>query len=117
MADAAAAAAAGGEAAADGAPTFVFGYGSVINDASRAGTTGGGELAAAARVLPCFGARREWNFRSSTGFTALGLRRATPGDSVNGVVFQARTRARAKRGSACVYARTCVDEGCALTRC
>ena len=62
--------------AASAAPQLVFGYGSVVNDDSRATTTGGGEPTAAARLLPGSGWVRAWNFRSDTGFTALGVRRA-----------------------------------------
>ena len=83
-------------AAHDASACLIFGYGSIINDESRAGTTGGGELVAAARLLPGVGWTRCWNFRSATGFTALGLRRAAPGDEdagMNGVLFQARAEA------------------------
>jgi hypothetical protein len=77
---------------------YIFGYGSIINDSSRIATSttshspikkeaplgtkvtsdsdssGGGlhDLAVAARLSPDF-ARRVWNFRCPTGFTALGI--------------------------------------------
>lgn len=74
--------------------SFLFGYGSIINDFSRLATlgeiqcgivetsckgnysTGGaqeGDTAVAAFLSSMFQHRRSWCYRSSTGFTALGL--------------------------------------------
>ena len=67
---------------------FVFGYGSIVNNDSRASTLGAACPAVAARLLPSYGWARSWCFKASTGFTALGL--APSGDSataVNGVLF------------------------------
>jgi tetratricopeptide (TPR) repeat protein len=68
---------------------FVFGYGSIVNNDSRASTLGAAHRpAVAARLLPSYGWTRSWCFTAVTGFTALGL---TPcvGEStaVNGVLF------------------------------
>jgi hypothetical protein len=35
-----------------------------------------------------FGYKRKWNFRSSTGFTALGVVKDTNADDINGILFQ-----------------------------
>ena len=55
---------------------FLFGYGSIINNTSRAATSGAvPEVAVIAKLLhPSF--VRSWSFRSHTGFTALGLIRS-----------------------------------------
>lgn len=74
----------------DGPKEFIFGYGSLINTPSREATGRGRIDAVSARVSPDFGYVRSWVARSSSGFTALGLRPATPGEapsSINGVVF------------------------------
>ena len=47
-------------------------------------------LGSVASISKRFGYRRQWNFRSDTGFTALGVSRAKEGEScdVNGVLFR-----------------------------
>ena len=73
------------------APTdFTFGYGSLINTASRNATAGGAVAAIPVRVSAAFGYLRAWNDRSPSGFTALGLRKANPGEqasTINGVLY------------------------------
>ncbi len=73
-----------------GAPTqFIFGYGSLINTASRNSTTGAPVPAIPVRISAAFGYIRTWNDRSPSGFTALGLRRPYKGESastINGVL-------------------------------
>jgi hypothetical protein len=69
---------------------FIFGYGSLINTASRDSTAGQRITAIPVRVSPAFGYIRVWNDRASSGFTALGLRPASPGESamtINGVIY------------------------------
>lgn len=72
-------------------PDFVFGYGSLMNTASRESTGRTGMHALPARLSPDFGHVRSWCARSHRlGFTALGLRPRRPdepGWSINGVVF------------------------------
>ncbi|HUC16331.1 MAG TPA: gamma-glutamylcyclotransferase family protein [Acetobacteraceae bacterium] len=74
-----------------GQPTdFIFGYGSLIDTASRNATAGRPTLAIPVRVSAAFGYVRTWDDRASTGFTALGLARAGPGEpamTINGVLF------------------------------
>ena len=57
---------------------FVFGYGSILNNESRHSTTQGQgqpqEVVQYAHIKASAGYLREWTFRSSTGFTALGIR-------------------------------------------
>jgi tetratricopeptide (TPR) repeat protein len=68
---------------------YIFGFGSIINSESRA-SSGAKGCAATAELLPSFGWTRSWNFRKDTGFTALGLQRASPDGvraGVCGVVF------------------------------
>ncbi len=50
---------------------------------------------AVANIKKCFGYKRKWNFRSTTGFTALGVIKAgdagsedDDADDINGVLFQ-----------------------------
>ena len=73
------------------APTqFIFGYGSLINTASRNSTAGKPTIAIPARISPDFGYVRTWNDRVAAGFTALGLRKSRndePAGTINGVVF------------------------------
>ena len=65
---------------------YLFGYGSIINNESRL-ATGGSNIAVCVRVRGT-GYRRCWNFRSTTGFTALGLQKAVNERAdINGVVF------------------------------
>lgn len=71
---------------------FIVGYGSLINTASRNATASHPIHAIPVRVSAAFGYIRTWNDRSPSGFTALGLARATPGQSamtINGVIFPA----------------------------
>ncbi len=68
---------------------YVFGYGSIINLRSRV-RSGGSAKAMYVRISERFGYRRKWNFRSPTGFTALGLskvKRKENMSTVNGVLF------------------------------
>jgi cation transport regulator ChaC len=69
---------------------FIFGYGSLINSASRNATVGKMIPAIPVRVSAAFGYIRAWGDRSSSGFTALGLRK--PGENekastINGVLY------------------------------
>lgn len=69
---------------------FIFGYGSLINSASRDSTVGKKIPAIPARVSAAFGYIRTWNDRSLSGFTALGLRKPSAGEkasTINGVVY------------------------------
>ena len=69
---------------------FIFGYGSLINTKSRDSTAAQPTAAIPVRVSAAFGYIRTWNDRSLSGFTALGLRRAGPGETgmtINGVVY------------------------------
>ena len=69
---------------------FIFGYGSLVNTASRNSTSTRPIPAIPVRVSAAFGYIRVWNDRSPSGFTALGLRRPAPGESamtINGVVY------------------------------
>ena len=52
-------------------------YGSVMNGSSRKSTSDCG-VPVLAKLLPSAGYRRCWNFRSLTGFTALGLMEVRP---------------------------------------
>ena len=73
------------------APTqFIFGYGSLINTASRNSTASAPIPAIPVRVSAAFGYIRTWNDRSPSGFTALGLRKPRTGESastINGVLY------------------------------
>jgi hypothetical protein len=69
---------------------FIFGYGSLINSASRNANASHPIGAVPVRVSASFGYIRSWNYRSPAGFTALGLRRPIPGESgmtINGVLY------------------------------
>ena len=69
---------------------FIFGYGSLINSASRGSTAGVAVPAIPVRVSAAFGFVRTWNDRSPSGFTALGLRKAgrdEKGATINGVLY------------------------------
>jgi hypothetical protein len=74
-----------------GQPTqFIFGYGSLINTASRNSTAGMSIPAIPVRVAAAFGYVRTWNDRSESGFTALGLRKADASEkasTINGVLY------------------------------
>jgi len=73
------------------APTqFIFGYGSLINTASRNSTAGAATVAIPVRVSAAFGYVRTWNDRAPSVFTALGLRKPGAGESamtINGVLY------------------------------
>jgi hypothetical protein len=69
---------------------FVFGYGSLINTASRDATIVEPIDAIPVRLSAAFGYVRTWDSRSSKGFTALGLARPGTGEqrmTINGVLF------------------------------
>src|SRR6516165_9835847 len=69
---------------------YIFGYGSLINTASRNATSAHPIAAIPVRVSAEFGYIRVWNDRSPSGFTALGLRKPAPGESaltINGVLY------------------------------
>lgn len=69
---------------------FIFGYGSLINSASRGSTVGASVPAIPVRVSAAFGYVRTWSDRSSSGFTALGLSKADPvekASTINGVLY------------------------------
>ena len=71
---------------------FIFGYGSLINSASRNSSVTVPIPAIPVRVTAAFGYVRTWNDRSMSGFTALGLRRLNPGETgrtINGVLYPA----------------------------
>jgi hypothetical protein len=78
---------------------FIFGYGSLINTASRNSTAGTPTVAIPARISVAFGYVRSWNERSPYGFTALGLRKPHPGESagtINGVIYPVESNDLAK---------------------
>ncbi len=69
---------------------FIFGYGSLINTASRNSTASKPTIAIPVRVSADFGYIRSWNDRAGSGFTALGLRRPADGEAamtINGVLY------------------------------
>lgn len=69
---------------------FIFGYGSLINSASRNSSVTTPIQAVPVRVSAQFGFTRVWNDRAPSGFTALGLRKADaamPATTINGVLF------------------------------
>jgi len=69
---------------------FIFGYGSLINSASRNSSVTVPIPAIPVRVSAAFGYVRTWNDRSVSGFTALGLRKLNPGETghtINGVLY------------------------------
>ena len=72
---------------------FIFGFGSIIQTASRSGTDPSVRDAAPCRISAAWGYVREWNFQASTAqICALGLRRVRPGEvgaTINGVCFPA----------------------------
>mmetsp|Transcript_12529 Transcript_12529/g.19385 ORF Transcript_12529/g.19385 Transcript_12529/m.19385 type:complete len:292 (-) Transcript_12529:25-900(-) len=78
---------------------YIFGFGSIMNTDTHSSwlRSSGDDTVLAlkgrhARILRSFGYVRRWNFRSQTGFTALGLCRPTNnGDEasdINGIIFQ-----------------------------
>jgi hypothetical protein len=71
---------------------FIFGYGSLINSASRNSSVTVPIPAIPVRVSAAFGYVRTWNDRSVSGFTALGLRKLNLGETgrtINGVLYPA----------------------------
>lgn len=74
-----------------GGGNFLFGFGSIIQTKSRAGSDPKAVDAAPCRIKASWGYVREWNFQASTAqICALGLRRVRPGEqgaSINGVLF------------------------------
>lgn len=86
---------------ADSPTEFLFGYGSLISEPSRTGTSGRRVPAIAARISGNFGYVRAWVSRftpraGTTGFTALGVRPRMEGEepsSINGVIFPVRDAA------------------------
>jgi hypothetical protein len=69
---------------------FIFGYGSLINSASRNSTVGKMIPAIPVRVSAAFGYIRAWDDRSTSGFTALGLRKPGANEkasTINGVLY------------------------------
>lgn len=69
---------------------YIFGYGSLINTASRNSTARSPIHAIPVRVSAAFGYVRTWDDRCTCGFTALGLARPGPGETamtINGVLF------------------------------
>jgi len=69
---------------------FIFGYGSLINSASRNSTAGKMIPAIPVRVSAAFGYIRAWDDRSTSGFTALGLRKPGANEkasTINGVLY------------------------------
>jgi hypothetical protein len=69
---------------------FIFGYGSLINTASRNSSVSAPIAAVPVRVSAEFGYIRTWNDRSASGFTALGLRKPGAGEkaaTINGVLY------------------------------
>ena len=83
---------------------FVFGFGSIMNSSTHAAWLPDNDSSASSspkalpgksvRIKREFGYERRWNFRPTTGFTALGVTRVDPGTStsstpnMNGVLFQ-----------------------------
>lgn len=67
---------------------LIFGYGSLINCESRMSNGGSSECLYVRVVTTAW--KRAWSFRSTTGFTALGLLRDDDGamNAINGVIFK-----------------------------
>jgi hypothetical protein len=74
-----------------GQPTqFIFGYGLLVNSASRDSTAGKRIPAIPVRISPEFGYIRTWNDRSLSGFAPLGLRKPSANEkasTINGVLY------------------------------
>lgn len=69
---------------------YIFGYGGLINTASRSSSVTTPIPAISLRVSSQFGFTRVWNDRAPSGFTALGLRKADssmPATIINGGLF------------------------------
>ncbi|KAL3805929.1 hypothetical protein HJC23_007890 [Cyclotella cryptica] len=74
---------------------YVFGFGSIMDTSTHATwqTSSAPMRGAVATISKRFGYQREWNFRSNTGFTALGVSKADSSQDrescdINGVLFQ-----------------------------
>ena len=76
---------------------WLFGYGSIVNEASRCSTLVASnnsqdetiKPAAWVELSPEAGFVREWNFRAPSGFTAVGMRRdQTNATEISGVLFE-----------------------------
>jgi hypothetical protein len=78
---------------------YVFGFGSIINSSTHApwlateSKSDDKECETAlsgqrSTILSSFGYRRGWNFRSATGFTALGITNVGSATDINGVLFR-----------------------------
>lgn len=71
---------------------YLFGFGSIMNSSTHApwlkDKSVGALPGAVATLSRGFGYERQWNFRSSTGFTALGVIKSTTPNDINGVVFR-----------------------------
>jgi hypothetical protein len=86
----------------DNSYDYIFGFGSIMNtsthapwlqnpDAKTSGTESSILPGAAVTLTKDFGYKRLWNFRSSTGFTALGVSKAKSSHEateINGVLFR-----------------------------
>ena len=79
---------------------WIFGYGSIMSEASRLSTLTRSESeqpapAALVELSAEAGFVREWNFRAPSGFTAVGMRYAAAGvdvaTEVSGILFEAGT--------------------------
>lgn len=76
---------------------YIFGFGSIINNSTHAPWLSSNNVNNASlpgivvTLTKQFGYERQWNFRSSTGFTALGVLQASSAaqaDDINGVLFR-----------------------------
>lgn len=75
---------------------YIFGFGSIMNTSTHATwqtpdrKTSGTNPGAVVTIKRSFGFKRKWNFRSSTGFTALGVVPVEEEDAgdINGVIFR-----------------------------
>jgi len=73
---------------------WLFGYGSILSEASRLATLAADSseepsLAAVVEISAAAGFVREWNFRAPSGFTAVGLRRSPEtATAICGVLFE-----------------------------
>ena len=81
---------------------YVFAYGSLLNQASRDRTTTSGSQTSTleARIAATAGYYRAFNFRSKTGFTALGLKKADaqfPSLPINGLLVKINSAGRLQR--------------------
>jgi cation transport regulator ChaC len=77
---------------------YVFGFGSIMDTSTHAtwqtSEASSPMLGSVATISKSFGYQRQWNFRSSTGFTALGVSKADREEeryNINGVLFQVPT--------------------------